>query len=154
MGWVNEEDLVSRLPTRVWDCNRGVSRHHWWRGPRERSPPGRGGLPFSLFVDDIPRSLSNAELRKIFQREGQVSDVYISKKVRLKKKECFGFVRYKYEQEAVKGIRKLNGLVLSGSNLAISMAKYLKGGVPMTVKTARNKNGGGGRSTPKPALTQ
>lgn len=51
-------------------------------------------------------------------------------------------MRFRFEQEAVRSVRKLNGLVISGSKLAISMAKYQKGGVPVAVKPTVNRAGG------------
>lgn len=72
--------------------------------------------------------------------------MYISKKVRKNKNECFCFMRFRFEQEAVRAVRKLNGLVISGSKLAISMERYQKGGVPVPANPVVDRAGGYGRS--------
>ncbi|CAO2813892.1 unnamed protein product [Amaranthus hypochondriacus] len=116
--------------------NRGDTRHRWWRGPREPSPHGLGfhsRKVVSLFVDGISRKVSLQDLRRIFEQEGSVMDVYISGKKRKKEKDSFGFVRYNSTKEALKAIEKLDGFVIHGSKLKVSMAKYQKGGSPTSV---------------------
>ncbi|CAO2834639.1 unnamed protein product [Amaranthus hypochondriacus] len=115
--------------------HRGLSRHQWWRGPREPPPSLRGqgsSNSISLFVDGIARSVSLHELRALFEQEGQVNDVYISGKKRNHTKESFGFVRFSKEHEAVKAVHNLDGVSIRGGKLKISMAKYSKGGIPIS----------------------
>ncbi|CAO2820630.1 unnamed protein product [Amaranthus hypochondriacus] len=119
--------------------NRGVSRHLRWRGPWEPPPSGLGppmsGV-FSLFVDGIPTVTTLTELRSLFEQEGVVSDVYISGKVRKNKDVGFGFIRFQLEENAASAIRNLDGFSLHGHKLKVTMAKFQKGGKPVTVKNA------------------
>ncbi|CAO2820347.1 unnamed protein product [Amaranthus hypochondriacus] len=124
--------------------HRGQSRHQWWRGPREPPSSLRGQVlrnVFSLFVDGIARSVSLSELRELFEQEGKVADVYISGKKRSHTRESFGFVRFFKKYEAVKAVQQLDGVCIHGGKLKISMAKYSKGGTPMSkpMKQISNK---------------
>ncbi|CAO2824985.1 unnamed protein product [Amaranthus hypochondriacus] len=119
-----------RATSRVSDGHRGFSRHQWWRGPRE-PPLSRAANPITLFVEGISRTTSMAELRRIFEYEGQVLDVYISGKRRKNKEGSFGFIRYGDSETATRAVDMMNGVWLQGSRLKVSMAKYQKGGIPI-----------------------
>ncbi|CAO2826296.1 unnamed protein product [Amaranthus hypochondriacus] len=128
----------------VWAGNRGVSRHQWWRGPREPPPSGRGQPvtgAVSLFVDDIAKTTSISDLRVLFEYEGTVVDVYIPGKVRKNNDANFGFVRYNNVGDARRAIEKMDGVWLQGRRLKVSMAKYQKGGSPVGDNTDHKKSG-------------
>ena len=82
----------------------------------------------SLFVDYLPRDTTNNALRKIFETEGRVSDVFISRKSRNFRREAFGFVRFFNRHDARNAILNLDGFVFKGIRLSVSMAKFSKGG--------------------------
>lgn len=114
--------------------HRGVSRHQWWRGPREPPPSGpslRSRMVVTLFVDGISNAITLPEIRKLFESEGRVADVYISGKKRKNKEDSFGFVRFYHERDAMSAIQKLNGATLHGCKLTVTVAKYKKGGTPV-----------------------
>ncbi|CAO2840902.1 unnamed protein product [Amaranthus hypochondriacus] len=113
--------------------HRGEPRHRWWRGPREPSPHGLGDTRknlITLFVDGISKTVTVTLLRNLFEKQGKVRDIYVSGKRRKLVKESFGFVRYSTMREAQEAINKLDGVVVHGVKLKVSMAKYYKGGVP------------------------
>ncbi|CAO2834922.1 unnamed protein product, partial [Amaranthus hypochondriacus] len=125
--------------------HRGLSRHPWWRGPREPPQPGLAHTSFSavsLFVDGISRSTTLTDIRELFEKEGMVSDVYISGKHRKNKKFSFGFVRYVRGEEAENAIKQFQGYCLKGSVLRVSLAKFQKGGKPIVkgVETGQKGN--------------
>ncbi|CAO2834710.1 unnamed protein product [Amaranthus hypochondriacus] len=130
----NTHNLNFRSVVGVTTGHRGSSRHQWWRGPREPRPSTLGhnsvGV-YSLFIDGIARSASLSDLRTVFEREGQVADVYISGKKRNNKNVSFGFIRYYTEEEARMAVQNLDGFVIHGKKLKVSMAKYFKGEAPM-----------------------
>ncbi|CAO2817717.1 unnamed protein product [Amaranthus hypochondriacus] len=135
----------NRPATGVRAGNRGVSRLPSWRGPRE--PPLSGlGQPaqdaVSLFVDGISWVTSSAVLWDLFEKEGAVSDVYISGKVRKNTSEAFGFVRFVQKNCALRAIKNLDGFSLHGHNLRVSMARYQKGGNPVDIKAKRRNEDG------------
>ena len=51
-------------------------------------------------------------------------DVYVSHKKRRKNFKPFGFVRFRNRREAKKVRRNLNGVMIKGNRIAISIAKY------------------------------
>ena len=109
--------------------NRGVSHPQWGRGPLEpHQSIGAKNRTFSLFVDFIPIDTTNNALRKIFEVEGRVNDVFISRKARKFRREAFGFVRFYNRQDARNAVRNLDGFVMKGMRLSVSMAKYNKRG--------------------------
>ncbi|CAO2830824.1 unnamed protein product [Amaranthus hypochondriacus] len=112
---------------------RGWVNNQWRRGPWV-SPLHRAAQNFnlviSLFIDGIPSNTSTKFLWWLFQKEGMVLDVYISKKRRANKKEGFGFVRFKNIKDAEKAIVNLDGVKLANSKIRVSMAKYKKNGTP------------------------
>ncbi|CAO2820364.1 unnamed protein product [Amaranthus hypochondriacus] len=111
----------------------GVSRHHGWSGPPEQPHTGFGSRRigvFSLFVDGICSSTSITALRLFFKGIGVVVDAFISRKSRPSRKDRFGFVRFRYREEAVRAIKELHGQRLDGGMFLISMAKYKRGGIP------------------------
>lgn len=109
--------------------NRGHSRHRWWAGPRE-PPQSRLGFNtsglVSLFVDGISRDTTLGEVRRLFETIGTVADVYLSGKHKKNMKVGFGFVRFFNGEEAAKAIKVLDGRVLHGHKLRVSLAKYQK----------------------------
>ncbi|CAO2814269.1 unnamed protein product [Amaranthus hypochondriacus] len=117
--------------------HRGYSRHRWWRGPRE--PPRLGHCVVTLFVDGIPRSVSLVEIRQLFEKEGTVDDVYISGRKRKNSTVGFGFVRFSKRVEAEAAIKNLDNFKLHGCKLKVSMAKYQRGGQPVTIDVERVK---------------
>ena len=79
---------------------------------------------FSLFVDGLPLEMSWDWLLQVFRGIGEICDVFVSHKIR-RNKECrFGFVRFKYLEDARKAIRNLNGTRIRDKMMMISFAKY------------------------------
>ena len=65
-------------------------------------------------MDCIPFGMTSQWLKIIFEKEGCVDDVFISKKVKKFRKEAFGFVRYTNVQDARRAITNLDGLPCEG----------------------------------------
>ena len=80
-------------------------------------------------MDYIPLDTTINALRKIFENEGRVNDIFISRKARKFRREAFSFVRYYNLQDAKNAVRNLDGFEVKGMRLSVSMAKYNKGGV-------------------------
>ncbi|CAO2838005.1 unnamed protein product [Amaranthus hypochondriacus] len=108
--------------------HRGYSGHQWRRGPREPIHSGYGVV--SLFVDGISRAITLQQLRRLFEKEGDVADVYISGKRRKNRVDSFGFVRYYNQHDANRAIKNLNESIFKGGKLLVSMAKYEREGLP------------------------
>lgn len=122
--------------------NRGQPRHPWWPGPREPpqlKPGDTSNGVVSLFVDGITRNTTISELRRLFETTGMVADVYISGKHRKNTKVSFGFVRFYKDCEATQAIKQLDGYNLHGSIIRVTIAKYQKGGKPMSTQKVTNR---------------
>ncbi|MED6146294.1 hypothetical protein PIB30_033214 [Stylosanthes scabra] len=86
---------------------------------------GENGVGFaSVFVDNLPINVTKRELYKEFGLDGYVTDIYISRKLRLKTKNPFAFIRYQRLGGALRVIRRLNGTVWRGGRLFITISKF------------------------------
>ena len=74
---------------------------------------------YSLFVDGLPWEMTWGWLKEIFRREGEVFDVYVSKKTRQFNSSKFGFVRYKKLEEARRAVRNMDGAMIKGRKLKV-----------------------------------
>ncbi|MED6119955.1 hypothetical protein PIB30_016545 [Stylosanthes scabra] len=79
---------------------------------------------FSLFVDNLPNSANTEWLWEIFSREGEVVDVFLSKKVRKYSPFHFAFVRFAYKNHALRAANKFNGWEFEGVQLLVTEVKY------------------------------
>ena len=84
---------------------------------------------YSLFIDGLLWEMTWDWLLDIFRGEGEVSDVYVSRKRRQFNGGMFGFVRYKNLEEAMRAARNLNGARIGGRRIKVSLAKYDRRGV-------------------------
>lgn len=84
------------------------------------------GRLFSIYVDNLPLSVTNAWLWKLITNEGNMVDVFVSRKKRLNMNYLFGFVRFSREEEARYAIRRNNGLEVKGHRSMVTMSKYTK----------------------------
>ena len=81
-------------------------------------------VTYTVFVDNLPLSMSKSWLWQLFNYEGRVVDVFISHK---KRKTCdapFAFVRFDNLKGAQDAIHNLNGMEVRGCKLTTSMAEY------------------------------
>mmetsp|Transcript_817 Transcript_817/g.1874 ORF Transcript_817/g.1874 Transcript_817/m.1874 type:complete len:176 (+) Transcript_817:67-594(+) len=91
--------------------------------------PG-GGLPdisgmTSLKVDvtgQIPENWTAEELRKSFEKFGDIGDVFIPRERFSDRPRPFAFVRFKDDTDATEAIKEMNGTKFEGSTLSVSKA--------------------------------
>ncbi|CAL5340797.1 unnamed protein product [Camellia sinensis] len=86
---------------------------------------GRAGI-HTIFVDNIPSSLSSKGLSDLFMKFGIVRDVFIPNKVRKSTRSRFGFVRYDCPVAAEVAIQKANGLWCDDKALRVKRAEFEK----------------------------
>ncbi|KAE8716669.1 hypothetical protein F3Y22_tig00110114pilonHSYRG00633 [Hibiscus syriacus] len=77
----------------------------------------------SLFVDNLPNTIHWKGLWQIVGRCGEVLSVYIPKK-RSRAGSRFGFVKVGNKVEAERVKERLKGLIVYGSRISVSFAKY------------------------------
>ncbi|KUF94469.1 Calmodulin [Phytophthora nicotianae] len=81
----------------------------------------RGGI--SLLVRNISRRLRPEDIRKEFERYGEVRDVYIPKDFYTKEPKGFAFVEFRSEREAEDARRNLDGVRIDGRDIRVVFAQ-------------------------------
>ena len=79
---------------------------------------------YTLFVDNLPKSMTTSWLWQLCNFEGGVVDVFLSRKQRAMKLGPFAFVRFINKQDALEAIRKLDGLTVRGYAIKVQEARY------------------------------
>ncbi|KAL7251620.1 hypothetical protein ACSBR1_013462 [Camellia fascicularis] len=92
-----------------------------WRGGGTRGKIARIGL-FTMFVDNLPRSMNATSLFKLFAKFGIVPDVFIPFKRRKTTNSRFDFVRYDCHVASDIAIQKANGLLVDDKVLEVKYA--------------------------------
>ncbi|KAJ3673422.1 hypothetical protein LUZ60_006796 [Juncus effusus] len=90
---------------------------------------GRSGPPpirdtYSLLVLNLTFRTTADDLYPLFDRYGEVVDIYIPRDRRTGDSRGFGFVRYKHVDEAQKAVDRLDGKTVDGREMMVQFAKY------------------------------
>lgn len=93
----------------------------------------------NIYVGNIPRGVTETELRELFQAFGEISSASVIKDKFSGESRGFGFVEMPNKEEAEKAIAGINGKDLKGRNLTANEAK------PRTDSKPRTGGFGGGR---------
>ena len=88
----------------------------------------------NIFVGNLPYSISEQELRREFEAFGQVDSVRVIKDRETGKSKGFGFVEMPDDAAAQKAIAELDGGMVEGRAIRVSVAKP---------REERSSNGGG-----------
>jgi len=95
-----------------YDDDRGRSRRN------RRSP-----LPSGLLVRNLPLDARPEDLRGPFERYGPVKDVYLPKNYYTGEPRGFGFVKYRYGEDAAEARNNLNHTIIGGREIRIVFAE-------------------------------
>jgi splicing factor, arginine/serine-rich 2 len=95
----------------------------------DRGPPNTDGM-ISLKVDNLTYRTTPDMLKRVFEKYGDVGDVYIPRDPYTQESRGFAFVRYFDERDADDAIDRLNGTLLDGRELRVQLAKHAR--PPMT----------------------
>uniref|UniRef100_A0A914C7C9 Serine/arginine-rich splicing factor 2 n=1 Tax=Acrobeloides nanus TaxID=290746 RepID=A0A914C7C9_9BILA len=90
---------------------------------RKLPPPTIDHL-YSVKVDNISYHTSPNDLRRLFDRYGEIGDVHIPRDRRTRQSRGFGFVRFFSRKDAEYAISRVDGKRIDGRELRCSMAKY------------------------------
>ncbi len=77
----------------------------------------------NIYVGNMPRSTTEAELRVKFEAFGEVEDVKLIKDHFTGELKGFGFVRMTSTQEGQNAIKTLNGSSMGGRTLTVNEAR-------------------------------
>ena len=95
----------------------------------------------TIFIDNLPEDMTRDWLLQLFKFEGTVVDVYLSHRRRKRYRTPFGFVRYRWKAEAVRAMEKLNGVVVRGCKIEISLAKFNREGQANPIEKNKQPHG-------------
>ncbi|XP_055371038.1 serine/arginine-rich splicing factor 2 [Condylostylus longicornis] len=102
-----------------------------------RPPPRIDGM-VSLKVDNLTYRTTPEDLRRVFERCGEVGDIYIPRDRFTRESRGFAFVRFFDKRDAEDALEAMDGRVVDGRELRVQMARY---GRP----TSPSRRGGGRR---------
>ncbi|CAL4931323.1 unnamed protein product [Urochloa decumbens] len=89
-----------------------------------RSGPSENRDSFSLLVLNVSFRTTADDLLPLFNRYGDVVDIYIPRDRRTGDSRGFAFVRYNYEEEAQYAVDGLDGRKVDGRVIMVQFAKY------------------------------
>lgn len=102
-------------------------------------PPKIEGM-VSLKVDNLTYRTTPDDLKRVFEKYGEVGDVYIPRDRWSKESRGFAFVRFYDRRDAEDAMDSLDGRVLDGRELRVQLARYGRPDSPQ-----RERRGGGSR---------
>jgi cold-inducible RNA-binding protein len=77
----------------------------------------------NIYVGNVPRETSEAELREAFEKFGEVSTVTMIKDRYTNTFKGFAFIEMPTKDEAEKAIESMDGTMFSGRPLTVNQAK-------------------------------
>lgn len=111
-----------------------------------RGPPDIAGMT-SLKVDNLTYRTTTDDLRRIFDKYGDIGDVYIPRDRYNRESRGFAFVRFYDKRDAEDAMDALDGTMLDGRELRVSMAKYGRPADPYRRRAPPQRRGGRYRLT-------
>jgi len=91
----------------------------------------------SIYVGNLPRTITEDEIREAFSQHGEVSDVNVIKDRETGRPRGFAFVEMPNGAEAATAIKELNLKEIGGRTATVNEAR--------PKRTDRPRRGGGGR---------
>ena len=88
-----------------------------------RRPPNIEGMS-SLKVDNLSFRTTPEDLKPIFDKYGDVGDIYIPRDRWSKESRGFAFVRFYDRRDAEDALERLDGYVMDGRSIRVQMARY------------------------------
>ncbi|XP_034249139.1 serine/arginine-rich splicing factor 2 isoform X4 [Thrips palmi] len=88
-----------------------------------RPPPRIDGM-VSLKVDNLTYRTTPEDLRRVFERCGEVGDIYIPRDRFSRESRGFAFVRFYDKRDAEDALDAMDGRLLDGRELRVQMARY------------------------------
>ncbi|XP_023897340.1 serine/arginine-rich SC35-like splicing factor SCL28 isoform X1 [Quercus suber] len=94
-----------------------------YRDSRSYRDQRRSPAPSGLLVRNLPLDARPEDLRGPFERFGQVKDVYLPKNYYTGEPRGFGFVKYRYAEDALEAKQQLNHTIIGGREIRIVFAE-------------------------------
>ncbi|XP_041978708.1 serine/arginine-rich splicing factor 2-like [Aricia agestis] len=110
-----------------------------------RPPPRIDGM-VSLKVDNLTYRTTPEDLRRVFERCGDVGDIYIPRDRYTRESRGFAFVRFFEKRQAEVALDTLDGRMLDGRELRVQMARYGRPSSPHRSRHDRRRSHSRSRS--------
>ncbi|KAG0449492.1 hypothetical protein HPP92_027339 [Vanilla planifolia] len=125
-----------------------------YRGGGGRSFRDRRGPPSGLLIRNISLDARPEDLRIPFERFGPIKDVYLPRNYYTGEPRGFGFVKYRFPEDAAEAKLQMNHQIIGGREISIVFAEENRKTpqeMRMTARISGRYNGGGsrGRSPPR-----
>ena len=88
-----------------------------------RGPPDIEGM-VSLKVDNLTYRTTPEDLKRAFEKYGDVGDVYIPRDRFTRESRGFAFVRFYDKRDAEDALDAMDGATMDGRELRVQMARY------------------------------
>ena len=76
-----------------------------------------------IYVGNIPRETSEAEIKEAFEKFGEVSEVILIKDKYTNMLKGFGFIEMPQKEQAETAIKSMEGIMFNGRALVVNPAK-------------------------------
>lgn len=106
-----------------------------------RGPPTIDGMT-SLKVDNLTYRTTPEDLKRVFEKYGDVGDVYIPRHPYTRDSRGFAFVRFYDKRDCEDAMDALDGYILDGRELRVQMARYGRPTDPHRQSRSSNRYGG------------
>ncbi|MED6193523.1 hypothetical protein PIB30_020325 [Stylosanthes scabra] len=114
-----EREKHGEFASGVWRFNSGLGVRDWrWKQQTFMSKEIH-----TVLVDHLPSGVSERELYKEFGKDGYISDIFISRKMRPGTTNKFAFIKYNSHVRATKSIVRMNGKDWGGELLHVTSSK-------------------------------
>lgn len=107
------------------------------------APPSIDGM-YSLKVDNLTYRTKAEDLRKHFEKYGDVGDVYIPRDRHTRESRGFAFVRFYDKRDAEDAMDEMDGYLFDGREIKCQMARYGRPSEPYRRGSGGGRSGGGG----------
>jgi arginine/serine-rich splicing factor 2 len=94
----------------------------------------------SLKVDNLTYRTTPEDLRRVFERCGEVGDIYIPRDRFTRESRGFAFVRFYDKRDAEDALDAMDGRMLDGRELRVQMARYGRPTSPYRRRRRRSRS--------------
>ncbi|KRX96899.1 Serine/arginine-rich splicing factor 2 [Trichinella pseudospiralis] len=91
---------------------------------RSRAPPPKIEGMTSLKIDNLSARTGPAELRRAFEKFGEIGDIHIPRDRWTRDSRGFAFVRFHSRRDAEEAMARMDGRRVDGRQVHIVMARY------------------------------
>ncbi|KAH6776958.1 SC35-like splicing factor 28 [Perilla frutescens var. frutescens] len=127
------------------------ARRKLYDEPRERRRDRRSPAPSGLLVRNISLSSRPEDLRVPFERFGPVKDVYLPKNYFSGEPRGFGFVKFRYPEDAAEAKSHMDRKVIGGREIRIVFAEENRK-TPQEMRRVTRTSSRGGHKRRSPSL--